>query len=59
MAAQNAAGQWRRERVERGIYRQANGKYPVCFMLAGKPRFRTVAGDAANGATRPTDIETR
>ncbi len=34
-----------RRRVERGIYRQPNGKYAVCFMLAGKPRFRTVAGD--------------
>ena len=33
-----------RRRVERGIYRQPNGKYAVCFMLAGKPRFRTVAG---------------
>ena len=45
MAANNASGQWRRERVERGIYRQANGNYAVCFMLAGKPRFRTIAGD--------------
>ena len=33
-----------RRRVERGIYRQPNGTYAVCFMLAGKPRFRTVAG---------------
>ena len=40
-----------RARVERGIYRQPNGKYTVCFMLAGKPRFRTVEGDldAARG----------
>lgn len=38
-----------RVRVERGVYQQPNGKYAVCFMLAGKPRFRTVAGglDAA------------
>ncbi len=35
----------RRVRVERGIYRQANGKYVVCFMLDGKPRFRTVGED--------------
>src|SRR5260370_15797478 len=35
----------RRVRVERGIYRQANGKYAVCFMLDGKPRFRTVGSD--------------
>jgi hypothetical protein len=34
-----------RVRVERGIYRQANGKYVVCFMLDGKPRFRTVGYD--------------
>jgi hypothetical protein len=32
-------------RVERGVYRQPNGKYAVCFMLDGKPRFRTVEGD--------------
>jgi hypothetical protein len=38
-------GTAQRRRVERGIYRQPNGKYAVCFMLAGKPRFRTVAGD--------------
>jgi hypothetical protein len=35
----------RRVRIERGIYRQANGKYAVCFMLDGKPRFRTVGND--------------
>jgi integrase len=34
-----------RVRVERGIYRQANGKYVVCFMHDGKPRFRTVGND--------------
>jgi integrase len=34
-----------RIRVERGIYRQPNGKYAVCFMLDGKPRFRTVGYD--------------
>jgi hypothetical protein len=27
------------------LYRQPNGKYAVCFMLAGKPRFRTVERD--------------
>jgi hypothetical protein len=36
-------GRW--VRVERGIYRQANGKYAACFMLDGKPRFRTVGTD--------------
>jgi hypothetical protein len=34
----------RRTRVERGVYRQPNGKYAVCFMLDGKPRFQTVDG---------------
>lgn len=35
----------RRVRVERGIYRQPNGKYVVCFMLDGQARFRTVGLD--------------
>jgi integrase len=35
----------KRVRVERGIYRQPNGKYAVCFMLDGRPRFRTVGYD--------------
>ena len=37
----------RRTRVERGIYREPSGRYAVCFMLRGKPRFRTVSGDLA------------
>jgi hypothetical protein len=32
----------RRRRVERGIYEQENGKYAVCVMVAGRPRFRTL-----------------
>jgi integrase len=39
------SGSRRRARVERGIYRQPNGKYAVCFMLDGRPRFRTVGYD--------------
>lgn len=35
----------RRSRAERGIYRQPNGNYTVCFMTAGKPRFRTIGDD--------------
>jgi hypothetical protein len=35
----------RRLRVERGIYQQLNGRYAVCFMADGKPRFRTVGFD--------------
>jgi integrase len=45
MQSKKATAQARRVLVERGIYRQPNGKYAVCFMLAGKPRFRTVACD--------------
>lgn len=43
-----ATGQGRptdRVRIERGVYRQPNGKYAVCFMVSGKPRFRTVGHD--------------
>ncbi len=32
-------------RVERGIYQQLNDKYAVCFMLDGRPTFRTVGYD--------------
>jgi len=35
----------RRVRVEQGIYLQSNGKYAVCFMAGGRPRFRTVGYD--------------
>ena len=38
-----ASSRW--VRVERGIYRQANGKYAVCFMSDGRPHFRTVGYD--------------
>src|SRR5439155_6742298 len=34
----------RRTRIERGIYREPSGRYAACFMLHGKPRFRTVGG---------------
>ena len=34
-----------RVRVERGIYRQPNGKYAVCWRHAGRLRFRTVGFD--------------
>src|SRR4051812_24602397 len=35
----------RRVRIEQGIYLQPNGKYAVCFMAGGRPRFRTVGYD--------------
>jgi integrase len=48
----------RRRRVERGVYLQPNGKYAVCFMGAGKPRFRTVGTDlGAARAARAALIE--
>jgi integrase len=31
-----------RRRLERGIYEQPNGKFAVCVMVAGRPRFRTI-----------------
>ena len=46
-AAESQPTPGRRVRVERGIYRQPNGKYTVCFMLDGKPRFRTAGYDLA------------
>jgi hypothetical protein len=36
-----------RVRVERGIYRQRNGKYAVCWRHAGRLRFRTIGFDVA------------
>ena len=38
-------GPAKRVRVEQGIYQQPNGKYAVCFMVDGRPRFRTVGYD--------------
>jgi hypothetical protein len=40
-----------RVRVERGIYRQPNGKYAVCWRHAGRLRFRSV-GFATHGLAR-------
>jgi integrase len=37
-----------RVRVERGIYRQPNGKYAVCWRHAGTLRFRTIGFDLAD-----------
>ena len=33
----------RRRRVARGIYKQPNGRYAVCVMVDGQPRFRTLS----------------
>ena len=45
MYAGGGSSRERRVRVERGIYREPNGKYAVCFMFDGKPTFRTVGYD--------------
>jgi integrase len=45
----------RRTRVERGIYRQANGRYGVYLMVEGKPRFKAVGGKLA-AARRQRDL---
>jgi len=37
-----SSGGSRRVRVERGIYRQTNGRYAVCVIVDGQPRFRTL-----------------
>jgi integrase len=43
MAMHGEDRQQRRVLVERGIYRQPNGRYAVCVIFDGKPRWRTVA----------------
>jgi integrase len=45
----------RRERVERGIYRQTNGTYGVYLTVAGKPTFKTVGKKLAE-ARRQRDL---
>ena len=45
MNAENRSRRGGRARIERVIYRQPNARHAVCVMTAGKPRFRTVAGD--------------
>lgn len=40
----------RRTRVERVIYRQANGKYAVCARHAGRLHFRTAGRSAKSAA---------
>ena len=50
---------WRRLRVERGIYLQPNGRYSVCVMIEGRPRFRLVEATSIEQARaargRPAD----
>lgn len=46
----------RRVRVEQGIYVQSNGKYAVCFMAGGRPRFRTVGYDIEEARREPSGV---
>jgi integrase len=50
------SGAGRRVRVERGIYRQANGRYAVCVMVEGRPRFRTIGAVALPEARREREL---
>jgi len=43
----------RRIRVERGIYKQANGNYAVCARRSGRLHFRTAGADLAAAPARP------
>jgi integrase len=45
MRSERASESTGRVRVERGIYRQTNGRYAVCVMIDGRPSLRTVTGD--------------
>src|SRR6266498_5178941 len=51
-----SSGGSRRVRVERGIYRQTNGKYAVCVMVEGRPRFRTIDAGSLSGARRQREL---
>ena len=48
----SSKSEWRRVRLERGIYVQPNGAYSVCVMIDGKPRFRVVAASTIEEARR-------
>ncbi|MGH3001738.1 MAG: tyrosine-type recombinase/integrase [Gaiellaceae bacterium] len=42
----------RRRRIECGIYEQPNGKYAVCVMVGGRPRFHTLDAATLKDARR-------
>lgn len=46
----------RRRRIERGIYRQSNGKYAVCVMVDDRPRFRTVGATTLAGVRKQREL---
>jgi integrase len=43
-------------RVKRAIYRQTNGRYAVCVMVEGRPRFRTIDARSLSGARRQREL---
>lgn len=51
-----AAGTKRRTRVERGIYRQPNGKFAVCARRAGRLHFRTTGRDLGEARRAREDL---
>ncbi len=46
----------RRRRVARGIYEQSNGRYAVCVMVDGQPRFRTLSAATISEARRQREL---
>jgi integrase len=46
----------RRRRVARGVYEQANGRYAVCVMVDGRPRFRTLSATTLDEAQRQREL---
>src|SRR2546428_2652949 len=51
-----SSGGSRRVRVERGIYRQKNGKYAVCVRVDGQARFRTLEAATLVEALRQREL---
>ena len=51
-----SSGDCTRVRVERGIYRQTNGKYAVCVMVGGRPRFRTLEAVTLRDARKQCEL---
>jgi hypothetical protein len=46
----------RRRRAARGIYEQSNGRYAVCVMVDGKPRFRTLSAATISEARMQREL---
>ncbi len=46
----------RRQRIERGIYQQPNGKYAVCVRVDGRARFRTLEATTLVEALRQREL---